>query len=110
MSSKGIHTHCCYCRRKFSDTVAGLKATIDHFWPSSRTGTNAPENKLKCCLECNQWKADMMPGDWLRMVQRLFSRNRKFGNYTKTDLAQIIGSLKHFLKAKKGQNLSDYKL
>lgn len=109
--NKGIHTHCCYCRRKFSDTEPGLKATIDHFWPSSRTGTNAPENKLKCCWECNQWKADKMPDVWLAEIQKLFDSGRKrlIGTYTRTDLAQIIGSLKHFLKAKKGQNLSDYR-
>lgn len=108
--SKGIHTHCCYCRRKFSDAEPMLAATIDHFWPSSRTGTNAPENKLKCCRECNQWKADKMPGDWLKLVKWYFERKIRFGLYCRTDYAQIIGSLKHFLKSKKDQDLSDYKL
>jgi HNH endonuclease len=110
MANKGFHTHCCYCRRKFSDTVELLKKTIDHFWPSSRTGHNVPENKLQCCLECNRWKADKMPGDWLKVAQWFFDRRVKFGTYTRTDFAQIIGSLKHFLKSKKDQNISDYKL
>jgi hypothetical protein len=108
--NKGIHTHCCYCRRKFSDTIAHLKATIDHFWPSSRTGYHVAENKLKCCHACNQWKKDMMPGDWLKMVKSYYGLKTKFGEYTQRDFAQIIGSLKHFLKAKKDQNLSDYRL
>ncbi len=108
--SKITHTHCCYCRRKFSETVELLKKTVDHFWPSSRTGHNSPENKLSACLECNRWKADLMPADWLKMVQRHFKRQRRYGTYSLTDYGQIIGSLKHFLRAKKGQNLSDYKL
>jgi hypothetical protein len=87
-----------------------LKATIDHFWPSSRSGYNVPENKLKCCHECIQWKADKMPGDWLRVLEGYFRHTRRFGTYTRTDYAQIIGSLKHFLKLKKDQDISDYKL
>jgi CRISPR/Cas system Type II protein with McrA/HNH and RuvC-like nuclease domain len=109
MSSKGIHTHCCYFRRKFSDSVAHLKATIDHFWPSSRSGYNVSENKLKCCHECNQWKADKMPIDWLGSVERFFQHKTKFGTYRRTDYAQIIGSIRFFLKDKRDKNISIYK-
>jgi hypothetical protein len=44
------------------------------------------------------------------VVKYFFDRKIRFGKYTRTEYAQIIGSLRHFLKIKKGENISDYKL
>jgi hypothetical protein len=104
-----LHTHCCYCRRKFSDLIPCLKRTKDHFYPSSRLGFDTAENKLQCCLECNQWKADKLPEDWLREVSNYFSRKKKRGNYEVKDFAQIIGSLRHWIMEMKGKKISPYK-
>lgn len=109
MAKKGFHTHCCYCRRRFSETVELLAKTIDHFWPSSRTGKNVIENKLECCLECNRWKADKMPEDWLKIVENLLKRKTWYWTYCRVDYAQIIGSVRHFIKIKKDSKISDYK-
>jgi hypothetical protein len=105
-----IHTHCCYCRRKFSDTVKMLQRTIDHFYPTSRSGNNNKENKLQCCYECNQWKAARLPNDFLKTVIKHFEIKRRRGTYIFRDFAQIIGSLKYFIKIMKDKNISDYKL
>ena len=51
-----------------------------------------------------------VPEDWLKLVKSYSGTRSRFGNYVARDFAQIIGSLKHFLKTKKDQNLSDYRL
>ncbi len=102
------HTHCCYCRRKFSDKVPYLKRTKDHFIAKSRTGYNS-ENILQCCLECNQFKAEKMPEVWMRQVEELHGRKHLVGNYVKVDYAQIIGSIRHWLKFFKTKTICDYK-
>jgi len=102
------HTHCCYCRRGFSDEVPYLKRTRDHFIPKSRTGNNEL-NILQCCLECNRWKADKMPELWLRQVEYFQKKHKNFNNYKKVDYCQIIGSIKHWIKFFKDKNISDYK-
>ena len=103
-------THCCYCRRQFSKTIPALKKTDDHFYPVSRGGLNVENNVLPCCFECNQWKRDRMPADFLKIIERAYNKNGRIGTYTKRDLAQIIGSLRHFITFKKGQIISIYKL
>jgi len=99
------HTHCCYCRRKFAES---LIRTEDHFIPKSRGGKFA-ENKLQCCIECNGWKADKMPERWLGQVEYFEQKKMKNGNYSVMDYRQIIGSLRHFMKKLKGKRISDYK-
>jgi 5-methylcytosine-specific restriction endonuclease McrA len=103
-------THCCYCRRPFSRSVAELSKTDDHFYPTSRGGLNSVDNRIACCFECNQWKGDRLPADFLKIVERAFKKNWKQGTYCKRDLAQVIGSLKHYIDIKKVQHISNYKL
>lgn len=104
------HTHCCYCRRQFSEEIEYLKRTRDHYIPKSRMGLNNCNNLLQCCHECNTWKKDKMPEHWLREVERLSKKKRKIGNYTLRDYAQIIGSIKHWMREMKGKKISHYKL
>ena len=102
------HTKCSYCRRSFSEEVAHLKRTKDHFMPISRGGNNA-ENILQACQECNCWKADKMPDFWLSGVLYLSKRKSIKGNYTLCDYRQIIGSIKHWVKFFKGKKIGTYK-
>jgi CRISPR/Cas system Type II protein with McrA/HNH and RuvC-like nuclease domain len=103
------HTHCCYCRRKFCETIAQLRCTIDHFFPSSRLGKDIALNKLQCCQECNRWKADKLPQDWLKEVERYFSKKKSKGWYDTRDYAQIIGSLKHWIATMKHEEISAFR-
>jgi hypothetical protein len=62
-------SQCIYCRR-FSPGVM----EIDHLHPKSKGGTNALENYLLACAECNRLKGDMVieePGvSWYRALAR----------------------------------------
>lgn len=110
MADKVNHTHCCYCRRKFCETIKELRKTIDHFFPTSRLGFNNEKNKLSCCQECNRWKADKLPKEWLKEVDRFWSRKKSKGLYDSRDYAQIIGSLKHWIATLKHEEISEYRL
>ncbi|WP_018629200.1 HNH endonuclease [Niabella aurantiaca] len=101
-----LHSHCCYCRRRFSDANP---RTRDHFIPKSRTG-NDTDNILQCCHECNQWKADKQPDIWLTEVQRLLKHRTRVKNYQIIDYKQIIGSINHWMKFFKGKQICKYKL
>jgi hypothetical protein len=100
------HTHCCYCRRRFTDENP---KTNDHFIPVSRGGKESGSNKLQCCYECNQWKADKLPEYWLGRVEYCEKRKMKINGYSINDYRQIIGSLRHFIKKMSGELISDYK-
>ena len=110
MIDKVNHTHCCYCRRRFSEIIKHLTRTMDHFFPTSRLGHNKRVNKLQCCHECNQWKADKLPSIWLHEVQVSFDKRKVKGHYQLRDYAQIIGSLKHWIATLKDEIIGEYKL
>jgi hypothetical protein len=56
-----LQGNCCYyCGRPFG---RNRPATIDHFVPRSRGGTNALRNLRLACPECNHRKADAMVDD-----------------------------------------------
>ncbi len=50
---------CEYCGVR--ETDAGGELTIDHFRPSTRGGTDAPDNLLYCCQRCNGYKGAYWP-------------------------------------------------
>jgi hypothetical protein len=51
---------CCeYCGIREIDT--GGLLTIDHFHPTSKGGTNEPDNLIYSCVRCNQYKLDYWP-------------------------------------------------
>lgn len=47
---------CEYCGVSESDT--GGQLTIDHFKPTSKTGTDSLKNLIYCCIRCNQYKGN----------------------------------------------------
>jgi 5-methylcytosine-specific restriction endonuclease McrA len=51
------HGLCFYC----ATYVSADAATIDHFVPMCRGGTNKLNNKVMACRQCNNAKADLDP-------------------------------------------------
>ena len=39
-------------------------ATLDHFLPRTRGGTNRNDNLLTCCMQCNHDRGDMSALEW----------------------------------------------
>ncbi len=51
---------CVYC-----STILGLDiTTLDHVFPLSRGGTNAPGNLVAACQQCNQLKGSLLPQEF----------------------------------------------
>lgn len=70
---------CWYCQNAFSPSRI---RTTDHKIPVSRGGTNARENKVACCLPCNQEKADLTHIEFIRfkrLVKAGMSRGMAWG-------------------------------
>lgn len=62
---------CYYCERKIIPNRSGdgkiypFTATVDHFIPISKGGTNTRENLVASCHNCNEKKNDAMPSLFL---------------------------------------------
>jgi hypothetical protein len=52
---------CGYCG--VSETETGGELTVDHFHPSSASGSDDLDNLVYCCFRCNVFKADFFPTD-----------------------------------------------
>lgn len=102
------YTKCCYCRRNFDDSKDNLRKTKDHFIPISRGGYNG-ENILHSCNECNSWKGDKMPEDWLNIILRFQKRNKLCGSYNSFDYCNIVGSIRYWIKQLKGKKIGEYR-
>ncbi len=50
---------CEYCGVTESDT--GNQLTIDHFQPTSKSGSDQLDNLIYCCIGCNQHKGAYWP-------------------------------------------------
>lgn len=50
---------CYWCLRQIRSLD---EATLDHVVARSKGGSNGPENKVLCCWDCNQRKAN---NDWV---------------------------------------------
>lgn len=50
-----------------------------------------------------------MPAAWLIVVEGYADRRWKKGTYTVRDLAQIVGSMRHWLTEKKDAPISTYR-
>lgn len=56
---------CTYCEHVFVDEPRHPKAmTVDHVHPVSRGGTNADDNLVAACWECNRSKSDRLLHEW----------------------------------------------
>lgn len=64
-----VGTPCPYCHRKMSMVrgVAGrlqLRPTVDHVLAKVRGGPEANDNRILCCLRCNQDKGHLTLPEW----------------------------------------------
>lgn len=68
---KSISTNCFYCNKHMNQNIDANEdtATIDHFYPQSKTGGNDYSDILViCCKRCNGLKANMHPADFIRKM------------------------------------------
>lgn len=102
-ASKGFKAHieslkrvCCYCNRPFDEN--NVDKTKDHVIPVSKGGLNVPENKRPCCYNCNQWKKDLMPDEWLDKLVALVKSGKKiYEPHDRNTVGRMIGNLKRVL-------------
>lgn len=58
---------CFYCGEQtvLSPVRIENQATVDHYIPTSRGGSNADSNRVLACVECNMAKGSMMPEEYM---------------------------------------------
>jgi len=101
---------CRYCVREFD---YGIEKTKDHVVPVSRGGLDLKLNRVPCCWDCNQWKGDKTPENWLKELQKIVKKENKIRPpYNKAMVGLMIGRLKKVIEeAKSNQSkISTYKL
>ena len=65
--------HCAICGKKLSFR----KLTIDHIIPLAKGGTNHFDNLQPVCCECNRFKSDLTPDEFLEKLWTIFFYNFK---------------------------------
>lgn len=70
------NVHCKFCRRKLTRTTA----TIDHVVPVTRGGTNAPDNLIIACEQCNQTKAGRTLEEWIEDLESALNKRSSIEN------------------------------
>ena len=70
------NNRCCHCGKKisFNHLPHTDKATVEHFVPLIRGGTNDIENLVSLCLNCNKDKGSFIyqPSDYLLYLQKKY--------------------------------------
>ncbi len=76
------HDRCCHCGKL---TYFGYGATVDHFVPISRGGTNDDKNLVMLCMDCNKEKGHKILGPelYLKYIDDKYLRevDEYFDNY-----------------------------
>jgi 5-methylcytosine-specific restriction endonuclease McrA len=114
----GLHAHslslkllCVYCKRAFNENY--VDKTKDHVIPLSKGGLDRKENRRTCCYECNQWKGDKMPNNWLKEISAILKhgKNSKKSGYPKELLMIMANSIKKVISeiSKDWKSVSTYK-
>ena len=71
--------YCCeYC--DVSETDTGAELTLDHFYPTSKGGSDTIDNLVYCCYKCNQYKGSYAQEATLAEIwnPRISSREEHF--------------------------------
>lgn len=88
-------TDCCaYCERSFCEIIPAQNRVVitkDHIIPISRGGVNRHFNRAKVCFYCNSCKADKLPSEFLKIIDKHIRRGRRLG--------RIPDSRLHILKS-----------
>jgi 5-methylcytosine-specific restriction endonuclease McrA len=71
---------CFYCNTPFSPNIRAKRATVDHFFPKGRKGSNGLENLRSCCGRCNSWKSHFSMSEW---VDRMQEENKNYAKAIK---------------------------
>jgi len=93
---------CFYCKKELSLS----EATIDHYIPKSKGGTNFITNLRISCLKCNRRKADKLPDDVKLPVKlpnilpKMVMEEELFFADKKNKILDAILSLENLRKAK----------
>lgn len=94
---KQLRSICRYCGVPFDDYV--VEKTKDHIIPISKGGLDRNENRTPCCFDCNQWKTDKMPKEWLNELVSLIKNDRKIlPPYNRKTVEKMVGSLRVVIK------------
>lgn len=81
---------CSYCDKKVKMASAGK----DHIIPKSVGGSGESENKIWCCRLCNQAKSNLLPHDWLTILNyRIEQFNDGLDRRRKKNLERILTHL-----------------
>ena len=81
---------CCHCGAKisFNHKKNTKKATIEHFVPLSKGGTNDIKNLIALCEDCNKKKGNLIyyPDDYLSYIQKKYfiEVREYFDNYVES--------------------------
>ena len=103
---------CFYCERPFNVAHYGTNKpcaqTRDHVIPVSRGGVKTAINMVYSCIECNNFKANLLPEDFIKEVKYYIDNDFTFRTIPWTRLHLIIKNtewlIENFVKVK-GESL-----
>jgi 5-methylcytosine-specific restriction endonuclease McrA len=72
LSFSDLFIRCSYCAKPISK----FQRTIDHVIPVSKGGTEDVNNKVWSCRSCNQKKKDLLPREWLQVLEEEYSKTK----------------------------------
>ena len=112
---------CKYCNRKFTvydgmilresgkERRNEVIRTLDHVIALSLGGQNRKQNRVYCCYECNQWKADKTLKRFLHEVKKVSSDKMKIHfPYTKEMLHHMIITLEKMICDLESKKIKTY--
>lgn len=85
---------CYYCERDISSLYEQgntLLYTRDHIIPSSKGGNNTNANMLHACLFCNNLKDDLLPEDFLLLIESMIDKIKDIPKSGYDDIVAVIG-------------------
>lgn len=87
---------CRYCGRQFEENH--LDKTKDHIVALSRGGFDVKENRMPCCFDCNQWKADKSLKDWLEEIHNIVKKRKDSRKYPLKLLENMVGRIRSVIR------------
>lgn len=82
---------CCYCESPF---VLYSVRTREHVIPLSRGGKSGYPNKASCCPTCNTAKSNLLPSEFLLVIENSYREKREYKGIPVSLMPNIIKNLK----------------